>query len=53
MDSRYSLAGKRVWVTGYHSIVGAALLGRLRTGDWELLTAARRELVLRRQHHVG
>ncbi len=48
----YSLAGKRVWVSGHRGMVGAALVRRLQSEDCEILTATSKELDLRRQADV-
>lgn len=48
----YSLAGKRVWVTGHRGMVGSALVKRLMEEDCHILTASRRELDLRQQNAV-
>jgi len=48
----YSLAGRRVWVTGHHGMVGGALVRRLESESCDLLTVARDELDLRRQTDV-
>ena len=52
-DTLYSLAGKRVWVSGHAGMVGRALVRRLAEEDCEVLTAGRDELDLRRQADVG
>jgi len=51
-DTLYSLAGKRVWVSGHAGMVGRALVRRLAEEDCEVLTAGRDELDLRRQADV-
>ena len=48
----FSLAGKRVWVTGHRGMVGAALVRRLAAEDCTVLTADRATLDLRRQQQV-
>ncbi|WGR90804.1 GDP-L-fucose synthase (plasmid) [Bradyrhizobium sp. ISRA443] len=45
----YSLAGKRVFVSGHKGMVGSALVRRLVHEHCEVLTVARSELDLRRQ----
>ena len=48
----YSLAGKRVWVTGHGGMVGGALLRRLSSESAVVLTVGREALDLRRQADV-
>jgi GDP-L-fucose synthase len=48
----YSLARKRVWVTGHRGMVGSALVRRLKQEDCQILTASRSELDLRQQSAV-
>ena len=48
----YSLAGKRVWVTGHRGMVGSALVRRLESEDCEVLTVTRSELDLTDQRAV-
>ncbi len=48
----YSLKGKRVWVAGHRGMVGSAIARRLGREDCQILTAARKELDLRRQENV-
>lgn len=50
--SKYSLAGKRVWVAGHGGMVGSAVMRRLATENCDLLTAGRADLDLRRQSDV-
>jgi GDP-L-fucose synthase len=50
--SRFSLDGKRVWVSGHSGMVGQALLRRLAKEDCEVLTVARAEVDQRRQADV-
>jgi len=47
--SRYSLDGKRIFVSGHKGMVGSALVRRLDRERCEVLTAPRSELDLRRQ----
>src|SRR5579872_5171631 len=51
-SSQYSLAGKRVWVTGDKGMVGSAIVRRLASESCEILTVGRAELDLRRQAEV-
>ena len=48
----YSLAGKRVYVSGHRGMVGSAILRRLAEVDCEVLTATRAEADLTRQSEV-
>ncbi len=48
----YSLAGKRVWITGHRGMVGSAIARRLASEPCEILTACRAKLDLRRQADV-
>jgi GDP-L-fucose synthase len=48
----FSLAGQRVFVAGHRGMVGSALMRRLARENCELLTAAHRDLDLRRQADV-
>src|SRR5262249_10249445 len=50
--SRYSLAGKRVWVAGHRGMVGAALVRRITREVCEFLPVDRREVNLARQDGV-
>jgi len=50
--TRYTLAGKRVWVAGHGGMVGAALARRLAGEDCEVLTVDRTMLDLTRQNSV-
>lgn len=45
----FPLAGKRIFVAGHRGMVGSALVRRLARTDCEVLTAARRDVDLRRQ----
>jgi GDP-L-fucose synthase len=49
LDPIYSLAGKRIFVSGHRGMVGSAIVRRLASERCEILTAARAELDLRRQ----
>lgn len=51
-DSRYSLAGKRVFVAGHRGMVGGALVRRLAAEECELQTASRDLVDLRSQSQV-
>ncbi len=48
----YSLAGKRVWVSGHADMVGRALVRRLADEDCEILTVTRGDVDQRRQADV-
>ena len=48
----YSLAGKRVWISGHGGMVGSALMRRLQSEDCKILKATSKELDLRRQAEV-
>jgi GDP-L-fucose synthase len=51
--TKYSLAGKRVWVAGHRGMVGSAIVRRLASEDTgEILTASRSELNLLNQADV-
>lgn len=49
MTDAFALDGRRVWVAGHGGMVGSAICRRLETENCEVLTAARREVDLRRQ----
>ena len=52
-NNRYSLKGKRVWVTGHKGMVGSALVRRLKKEDTaDILMTTRSELDLLRQSDV-
>ena len=48
----YSLAGKRVWISGHGGMVGSALMRRLQSEDCKIFKATSKELDLRRQAEV-
>ena len=48
----YSLAGKRVWISGHGGMVGSALMRRLQSEDCKILKATSKKLDLRRQAEV-
>lgn len=50
--SKFSLAGKRIWVAGHRGMVGSALVRRLKSEACEILTAGRSELNLLNQSAV-
>ena len=50
--SLYSLAGKKVWVSGHAGMVGQSLMRRLAQVDCEILTVTRGEVDQRRQADV-
>lgn len=52
LKTRYSLAGKKIWVAGHRGMVGAALMRRLDDENCVLLHASREELDLRLQADV-
>lgn len=49
---KFSLRGKRVWITGHLGMVGAGLIRRLERENCEILTTTRAQLDLKRQTHV-
>ncbi len=49
MTVLYSLAGKKIWVTGHSGLVGTALCKRLENENCTILTVTHRELDLTRQ----
>ena len=51
-ETRYDLAGKRVYVAGHRGMVGSALVRRLAREGCHVLTATRAELDLTRQADV-
>jgi len=51
-ETRYDLAGKRVYVAGHRGMVGSALVRRLAREGCDVLTATRAELDLTRQADV-
>ena len=51
-EQAYDLRGKRVWVAGHTGLVGSALMRRLAHEECDLVSAAHRELDLRRQDQV-
>lgn len=51
-DPVYSLAGRRVFVTGHRGMVGSAIARRLEREDCTILTVGRDRVDLRRQAHV-
>src|SRR5690348_9204746 len=51
-QSKFSLAGQRVWVAGHRGMVGSAIVRRLQSIDCEVLTVASSEVDLRRQAEV-
>ena len=48
----FDLKGKRVFVTGHAGMVGSAIVRRLEREDCDIVTAARRDLDLRRSDAV-
>lgn len=50
--SKYSLAGKKVWVAGHRGMVGSALVRRLAQEKCEILVSDRKSVDLRRQDSV-
>jgi GDP-L-fucose synthase len=48
----YDLVGKRIWVAGHRGMVGSALVRRLQSEACEVITVAREQVDLRRQHDV-
>jgi GDP-L-fucose synthase len=48
----FDLKGKRVFVTGHAGMVGSAIVRRLEREDCDIVTAARRDLDLRRSDEV-
>ncbi|WP_274425379.1 GDP-L-fucose synthase family protein [Chelativorans sp. YIM 93263] len=49
LNETFSLAGKRVWVTGHRGMVGSAIVRRLASEQCEILTATHGELDLTNQ----
>jgi GDP-L-fucose synthase len=49
---KFDLKGKRVFVTGHAGMVGSAIVRRLEREDCDIVTAARRDLDLRRSDAV-
>ena len=49
----YSLQGKKVWVAGHNGMVGSALLRRLSSEGYDILTVNKSELDLRNQAGVN
>lgn len=49
MGANFTLAGKRVWVSGHNGMAGGAVARRLASENCEIITAARGEVDLRRQ----
>lgn len=45
-DSRFDLAGRRIWVAGHRGMLGSAVVRRLASEGCEILTVAREELDL-------
>jgi len=52
LDTRYDLAGKRVWVAGHRGMVGSALVRRLASESCEIITVDRAAVDLTRQEAV-
>lgn len=52
LDTRYDLAGKRVWVAGHRGMVGSALVRRLASESCKIITADRATVDLTRQEVV-
>lgn len=52
-SEKFSLAGKRVYVSGHRGMAGSAILRRLASENCEILTASRAELDLLRQTDVA
>lgn len=50
--TRFSLAGKKVWVAGHRGMVGSALVRRLEREDCAILTVGRQQCDLKRQAQV-
>ena len=48
----YSLAGKRVWISGHGGMAGSALMRRLQSEECKILKVTSKELDLRRQAEV-
>ena len=48
----FSLAGKKVWVSGHRGMVGSAVVERLESEDCEILTVSRADIDLRNQAAV-
>ena len=48
----FDVRGKRVFVTGHAGMVGSAIVRRLESENCDIVTAARRDLDLRRSDEV-
>jgi GDP-L-fucose synthase len=51
-QSRYDLAGKKIWVAGHNGMVGTAISKRLQRESCQIITVARDDLDLRKQRDV-
>ena len=52
MNKIYSLKGKKIWVSGHTGMVGSALIKKLESIKYDVLTIERKKLDLRIQSDV-